>query len=342
MILRLRSVIRSLFLVAFIVVLVGSFAHTGLAKTNGQEEKSASDSGKDFARQGLLADDWFQTSGEAQALYSQGYDSGTEELAADLAQGSYQNPAVVLDIDDTVLDDSPYQALLIDRGEQFPYKYDEWVDAAQAEALPGALDFLSYANQNGVDIYYVSGRTVSQLDPTVENLQNVGAPQATAQHVLLTKPDEEGKDSRFESIESTHEVLLYFGDNLGDFPGFGDKTLQERNQMTDQEKEQFGDKYIVFPNPMYGSWESALYGSADDPSEAEKTQLREQQLNSFDPQSAREKTTEAVNASQSKEATSMPDTGGYSPLGLVSVGFGAAMLLLGSGMLVLLRSHWRS
>ena len=52
-----------------------------------------------------------------------------------------------------------------------PKDWDVWVKKAAAKAVPGAKDFLQYADQNGVQIYYISDRTTSQVDDTIKNLE---------------------------------------------------------------------------------------------------------------------------------------------------------------------------
>jgi 5'-nucleotidase (lipoprotein e(P4) family) len=236
-----------------------------------------------ISSQQLMSDLWFQTSGEAKALYYQGYNIGTMRLDQALAKGTKQKPAVILDLDETVLDNSPYQAFTVKANKEYPYKWDEWIARAEAKALPGAIDFLKHADKKGVDIYYISNRKESQKEATIKNLQRIGAPQATSEHVLLKQPGEKGKEKRRQQVAKNHEILLFFGDNLADFSGFEGKSLVERNQTVEKMKSQFGDKLIIFPNPMYGDWEGAIYDFDYNKSNDEKNQLRRQHLNDFQP-----------------------------------------------------------
>ena len=118
----------------------------------------------------------------------------------------------MLDLDETVLDNSPHQA--IKTGKGYPYKWDDWINKAEAEALPGAIDFLKYTESKGVDIYYISNRKTNQLDATIKNLERVGAPQATKEHILLQDPKEKEKKNAVNSflkpmILSYSSVITY-------------------------------------------------------------------------------------------------------------------------------------
>jgi 5'-nucleotidase (lipoprotein e(P4) family) len=229
---------------------------------------------------------WYQTSGEARALYYQGYNIGKLRLAEALRKKPKKigkKPAVVLDLDETVIDNSPYQAWAVETGKGYPEKWDDWIQKEEAAALPGALDFLIYANAKGVDIYYISNRKVPQTEATLKNLKRIGAPQATPEHLLLQQPDEKGKEARRQKVAQTHNIVLLFGDNLADFSGFDDKTAEERRKIADQKKDEFGSKLIVLPNPMYGDWEGALYQYDFKKTDEEKTQIRRSNLKPFQP-----------------------------------------------------------
>lgn len=227
---------------------------------------------------------WFQTSGEAKALYLQGYNFGKMRLDELLKKKKMvRKPAVVLDIDETIVDNSPYQAWNVQSGKGYPLNWNEWIDRAEAKPLPGAVEFLKYARSKGVDIYYISNRKEAQKAATIKNLKRIGAPQADSKHVLLQQPGEKGKETRRREVARSHEILLLFGDNLGDFSGFDDLSASGRIQAAERRKEEFGTKLIVFPNPMYGDWEGAIYNYDFSKSDAEKNKLRKENLQPFQP-----------------------------------------------------------
>jgi 5'-nucleotidase (lipoprotein e(P4) family) len=223
---------------------------------------------------------WFQKSGEAKALYYQGYNVGKMRLDESLAKKP-KNPAVVLDIDETIVDNSPLFAANLDPMKSF--SWEEWIMMKKAKPLPGAVDFLKYANKKGVDIYYISNRKEAMKEATIKNLKQIGAPQVDEKHVLLMRPDEKGKENRRQSVAATHQIVLFFGDNLNDFSGFEELSVSGRMNAVDRRKTEFGQKLIVFPNPMYGDWEEAIYHYDSSKADADKLNLRKESLEKFKP-----------------------------------------------------------
>ncbi|MFC7393775.1 5'-nucleotidase, lipoprotein e(P4) family [Scopulibacillus cellulosilyticus] len=256
---------------------VSTQAHAQEYSSNSKEQAT-----KTFAEEPVMADAWFQTSGEAEALYYQGYNIGKMRLDAALKKGTKKKPAIVLDLDETVLNNSQWEALLVKTGKGYPYEWDKFMKSADSTALPGAVDFLKHADKKGVDIYYITNRAEKYLEPTIKNLQKLGIPQANKDHVFLQKPNEHGKQSRRARVAKDHDILLYFGDQLTDFPGFDGKSLKDRNVAVNEDGNKFGNKFIIFPNPMYGKWEDALYGYKNK-SVKQKIELRKDQLQYFKP-----------------------------------------------------------
>lgn len=204
----------------------------------------------------LQATLWYQHSAEKEALYLQSFHWAGRLLDEKLSTGKIKAPAVVLDIDETILDNSPQTARQII--ENRPYSdamWDEWCSLAAAEALPGALEFVSKAKQLGVEVFYISNRGIHLMEYSLSNLRSAGFPFADTSHVLL-KTDTSVKDARRAQVASSHEILLLIGDNLGDFSGIFDEREQGAAlEHVREKKELFGDRYIMLPNPMYGSWE---------------------------------------------------------------------------------------
>lgn len=237
----------------------------------------------DIGNQNTMAVAWYQTSAECKALYLQGYNIARRNLDQDLAQASAQPRAIILDIDETVLDNSPYQAYNALHDEQFPDHWNDWVNAAKAKPVPGAKDFLNYANQNGVQIYYVSDRSTGQLKATKKNLANQGLPQATDDHILLKGKNDKSKETRRQAIEKNNNVIMFFGDSLTDMNDPKSPSVKDRYQDVIENANQFGSKYIILPCPMYGGWEGALYGGNYNISNAQKTKDRKSHLTYFNP-----------------------------------------------------------
>lgn len=226
---------------------------------------------------------WYQRSAEAAALYHQAFNIARLRLDEDHAKNrSATKRAVVVDIDETVLDNSPYSASLIKNDKSGQSTWDEWVRRAQAEPLPGAVEFLSYAVSRGYDVYYVSNRSAkTEFDATVRNLKTRGFPQVTADHVLL-KEDDPSKQARRVSIEATHDIVLLMGDNLNDLSTvFEKKSPADRRKEVEKRKVEFGRRFIVLPNPVYGDWENAIYGYRTGLTDEQKDELRKAALQAF-------------------------------------------------------------
>ena len=233
----------------------------------------------------LFATSWFQNSGESRALFYQGYYTATEELKKELKARkkakAYRKPlAVVLDLDETVLDNSPYNAGLLARGESYPKGWSEWCAAAKAKSLPGAKEFLDFANSNNVEIFYVSNRDEAAKEATIKNLEQLLIP-VKAQNVRL-KVKSSGKEERRLAIAEKFNVVLFMGDNLNDFSDKFEKlNAVGRKNKVDELRGQFGPLFIAFPNPMYGDWEGAVYEYNWKQGDAEKNQKHQTLLEAF-------------------------------------------------------------
>ncbi len=225
---------------------------------------------------------WYQNAAECRALYYQAFNTARLVLDNDLKNNKpAKKRAIVVDVDETILDNSPHSVMLLKEDKSFPFRWDEWIDAAKAEALPGSVAFLSYAVSRGVDVYYISNRTTAQLSSTIKNLKSAGFPLADEQHVIL-KDKESSKEGRRNAVASDHEIVLLMGDNLNDFSNvFERKNTAERFGEADKAKDKFGSKFIVLPNPVYGEWEGALYDYNFKISDQEKDSKRKAALRAF-------------------------------------------------------------
>lgn len=169
-------------------------------------------------------------------------------------------PAIVTDIDETILDNSPYEVNNTLQGKSYSTTtWYEWTGLRQADTVPGALSFLKYAKSRGVEIFYITNRDEVERNGTLGNLNKFGFPDADNAHLLLREKSS-SKESRRSQVLKTHRIILLLGDNLADFSGLYDKkSTAERKQQTDALRDEFGSRFIILPNPTYGDWESALY-----------------------------------------------------------------------------------
>jgi 5'-nucleotidase (lipoprotein e(P4) family) len=220
----------------------------------------------------LLATLWYQKSAEMRALYYQCFSNAETALTANLAlEGRTKPAAVVLDIDETVLDNSPFQGWQVVENKAFNYTdWSRWVELARAEPLPGAVDFTRYADSLGVEVFYVSNRTVAEMGPTIKNLTGMGFADADSTHMLF-KTNTSSKIERRELIEEKYEILLLVGDNLADHNGIWEKRTEDNGiPAVDADRDLFGTRYIVLPNPMYGNWLNDLLKQSEGSSSREK------------------------------------------------------------------------
>jgi 5'-nucleotidase (lipoprotein e(P4) family) len=194
---------------------------------------------------------------EYQALCHQAYNIATERaIQLHRKFPKKKNMAIVLDIDETVLNNSPYQALTIEKNSHFPQCWDTWCAQAAAQPVPGAVAFLKKADSLGFQIFYVSNRSIKLKEATMKNLRKVGFPQVVDTHVYL-KTTTGNKEPRRQAIAKKYDIVLLAGDNLGDFYQ-ASGNYPARNKKVAALKDEFGVKYIVLPNSMYGTWPAAL------------------------------------------------------------------------------------
>jgi len=204
-----------------------------------------------------------QKAAEYKALCLQAYNIARFRLDEALKNPSAKPKAVVTDIDETLLDNSPYaihQALL---GKDYDaLAWQEWTDKGIADTLNGAPSFFNYAASRNVEVFYISNRKEAEGKGTLQNLQRYHFPFADEKHLVLRK-DVSSKEQRRQAVAANYDIILLLGDNLADFSSlFDDKqTSDQRAGTVQQLAAEFGKKFIVLPNANYGGWEDAVYGN---------------------------------------------------------------------------------
>ena len=227
---------------------------------------------------------WTQNSAEYRALCFQAFNTAKINIDSYLSsEKKYDRPlAIITDVDETVLDNSPYDGRLI--LEDVSYNRESWVEWGNleiAEAIPGSLEFLTYAYEKGIKVFYVSNRYSEQLESTVNNLKKLGFPNVSESTVLL-RSDSRSKSERRNSISDGHEVIMLIGDNLSDFNDeFEVKISEERISYTNEMRDNFGTKLIVLPNPNYGDWESNGLFGGESFDNIEKDSIRKSNIKSY-------------------------------------------------------------
>ena len=255
------------------------------------------------AASGPAADDnlnavlWMQGSAEYQAASQTVYRAAADKLDAALKEKNWDalvsaeranaplglKPAVIMDVDETVLDNSPYQARLVQGGKEFnDLTWDAWVAEKKAKAVPGVVDFAKAASAKGVTILYLSNRAEHLQAATLANLRSVGLPVADDSVFLGLGTFVEGceqngseKNCRRQLAGRKYRVLMQFGDQLGDFVQVVANTPEGRAELQDEYSDWFGERWWMLPNPTYGSWEPALFNNEwSQPREARRASKR--------------------------------------------------------------------
>ncbi|SDT55146.1 5'-nucleotidase, lipoprotein e(P4) family [Mucilaginibacter mallensis] len=205
---------------------------------------------------------WQQKAAEYKALCFQAYNIAKQRVDEAVKQTPTKPYAVITDIDETLLDNSPYDAQrAINNLDYTSATWKIWTAKGIADTVPGAPAFFKYAASKRVEVFYITNRDEDERAGTLKNLQLYNLPNADDAHLILRPGHNSSKESRRQDVLKTHTVILLCGDNLADFDALYDNkpTLQSRQDATNKLIQEFGTRYIVLPNASYGDWESALF-----------------------------------------------------------------------------------
>ncbi|PYR92978.1 MAG: 5'-nucleotidase, lipoprotein e(P4) family [Acidobacteria bacterium] len=227
---------------------------------------------------------WMQTAAEYRASTMQAY--RLAQLQLDTALGdpawtaateqtgdvSSLPPAVILDLDETVIDNSAFQARQVQDASAYSEEaWNRWVEERKSGAIPGAIEFLAYAKSRGVTPFYVTNRDHKVEDATRDVLAKLGVPVTAERDAVLTRHesgwDGSDKSSRRQSVAANYRVLLVVGDNFEDFVSGTRASVTDRAALMQKYEAFWGRKWIVLPNPTYGSWDGALTFGMTQPSD---------------------------------------------------------------------------
>jgi acid phosphatase len=245
---------------------------------------------RDLKEQNIMSVLYQQTAAERLAGSIQTFQSAKQALDNALADPTWsalpgqniqgKKSAIIVDVDETVLDNTAYEARMILDGTKYPEGWVSWGKEAAATEVPGAKNFLNYAASKGVTIFYVTNRVVELKEATKKNLTSLGMPWDQTKDTVLMRGEnnwDSDKGPRRALIGNEYRVLLMVGDNLGDFVDAKDNNLSPSNRanIVKDYDDYWGVKWFMLQNIAYGDWEGALYNFdySLSPDEVHKTRL---------------------------------------------------------------------
>lgn len=223
---------------------------------------------------------WHQLSAEYMALCYQAFNAARSTLEMELAKNRLgERLAIVTDIDETILNNSYSEARNIVEGKSYNFAdWTKWIDEASATAIPGSVDFLCFAASMGVEIFYISNRTPRDIPATIFNLRYLNFPFADKEHMLFLA-DGSSKESRRKVVAGDYKIILLLGDNLNDFADcFEVKDNIARAGAVEKFRQEWGRRFIVIPNAIYGEWEKGIYDYKENLSPEERAKVRKAKL----------------------------------------------------------------
>ncbi len=262
-------------------LIVCAMLAVGLSLTHLSAESAPNTAAEGFPMRARIgANIWLQTAAEYRACCQTIYRSAERQLQ-DVLQSKMpkpDRPAVVMDLDETVFDNSAFQTLLYEN--HFEYSDQRWLDYERnypqdVTLIPGAKHFIEFAGRLGVTVVFLTNRSEQNRSSTVSVLRRLFGVDPTQPVDRLYLRDAAGsndKASRREAVASRFNVLMYFGDNLRDFsevfraphvPTNASQSdrlaaIAERKSLVDQADCHWGIDWFVIPNPVYGEWEKLI------------------------------------------------------------------------------------
>ena len=258
------------------------------------EYSYASEKDKSFQEQSMLSVIYVQTSTEFAANNIQTFNNASKALDMALKDKTWtaaleqkdsfvsKDPAIIIDVDETVLDNSSFQSRTILSGLSYPNGWAKWVNESKATAVEGVYEFLHYANESNVKIFYVTNRLESFREPTIRNLKSLGLPFDDNINSLIMREDEDVRDKtkRRKNIAENYRIVLLLGDQLTDFISTKEAYVfhSDRKKLANKYSDMWGSKWFMITNPTYGRWELSIYDEIPN-SDEEAIQKRKDTLN---------------------------------------------------------------
>jgi len=251
----------------FVTALLAGGTIAGLRSTPSAAQ-DASDA-EDLRNPLLWATAYKQTAAEFYALCHQAYNLARMRIDVALAEHETGDPplAVITDMDNTILHALSYWGHLINEGRDFfdDAIWDEWLPNNLITAVPGSIDFFNYCISKDVDVFYVTNRDQGErtFEYALAHLRYLNFP-IDSEDKLFVFRESSDKSPAKQKIEETHDVALMLGDNLNDYRrDYYVKDIDERRSLMERDRDDWGTKFILIPNPTDGHWVRAIFGDSE-------------------------------------------------------------------------------
>lgn len=225
---------------------------------------------------------WKQTAAEYDALYYQGFNIAKMHVAEALKNHKDKDKslAIVTDFDDTLVVPLSYWGQLIENDKEFfdDAVWDDWIPQNKMVPTAGAVEFLKYCKDNNVEVFYVTSRNQGEktYDYAMGNVKAMKFPYADTEHLIVLM-DTSNKEAVHKKIAEDFDIVVALGDNLNDFARkYYVKDVDQRKKIMAEDKNLYGMKYVLFPNPTDGHWVKAIFQESEPaPTEANKLKWKE-------------------------------------------------------------------
>ena len=145
---------------------------------------------------------------------------------------------VVLDLDETVLDNRAY---FIGYGDYKPDAWKQWLLLGEAPAIAGSLKFIQFLTVNHIAFAFLSGRREAQRASTLQNLKDLGIPTTVP---VLMKPDAYMEGKTAVAFKQEHRCGLEAQSGVKVWMLIGDQASDLRGNCR-------GSYQLKLPNPIY-------------------------------------------------------------------------------------------
>ena len=217
----------------------------------------------------LWAVAWSATAAEFGALCYQAFNLATLRVEQALKRNKTGGKplAVITDVDNTIVHAASYWGYLINNGMDFfdDASWDRWIPRNLITPVPGAREFLDYCDGHNVEVFYVTNRNQGEntKEYALNQLRYLQLPFADNEHLTVYR-NTSNKTPAKKAISESHELSLMLGDNLNDYKwDYYVDGIEERYALMERDRYDFGDKFILLPNPTDGQWVRAIFGDSE-------------------------------------------------------------------------------